>query len=92
MAANAEANGEDRVQRVMLDRPPNLARPLGSNHQVRLDSCLRVELPLLVEVLQVQVDVLERRLEQLGHHGLREPQRIALEAALDPRAVGRTTS
>jgi hypothetical protein len=48
MAANAEANGEDRVQRVMLDRPPNLAPPLGSNHQVRLDSCLRVELPLLV--------------------------------------------
>jgi hypothetical protein len=33
----------------------------------------------------VQVDVLERRLEQLGHQGLREPQRLAFEAALDAR-------
>jgi len=34
MAANAEASGEDRVQRVMLDGAPNLAPPLGSNHQL----------------------------------------------------------
>jgi hypothetical protein len=30
-AANAEANGEDRVQRAMLDGPPNGPRSLGSN-------------------------------------------------------------
>ena len=47
MTADPKPNGEDSVQRVVLDGPPDLARPLGSNHQVRLDSCLCVEFDLL---------------------------------------------
>jgi hypothetical protein len=70
----------------VLDGPPDLARPLGSNHQARLDSCLCVEFAFLVDVLKVEVDVLDRRLKQLGHEGLRQPDRLALEAALDARA------
>src|SRR5262249_15070848 len=86
MAADAETDDEDGGERVVLHGTPDLPRPLRSNHQVRLDSCPRVELPLLVDVLQMEVDVLERRLEQLGHEGLREPDRLALEAAVDARA------
>jgi hypothetical protein len=63
MAADAEADREDRLEVVVLDGATDLPRPLGSNNQVRLDSCPRVELALLVNVLQMQVDVLERGLE-----------------------------
>lgn len=47
MTADPKPNGADSVRRVVLDGPPDLARRLGSNHQVRLDSCHCVEFALL---------------------------------------------
>jgi len=40
LAADAEADGEeDRREVLVLDGATDLPRPLGSNDQVRLDSC-----------------------------------------------------
>jgi hypothetical protein len=71
---------------VVLDIARNRAFSLGSNYPVGPDSWLSGELPLVVDVHEVLVDRADVLLEQLGHQGLREPDRLALEAALDTRS------
>ena len=67
----------------MLDEPADLPVPLDSNYPEFPDSCPRIQLPFLVDVLQMLVDRPDVLLEQLGDQGLRKPDRLLLEAAFD---------
>jgi hypothetical protein len=86
VAADAEADGEDGVEGVVLDFTGNRAIPLGSNYPVAPDSCLQAQFALVVDVHEVLVDRADVLLEQLRHQGLGEPKGLALEAALDAGA------
>lgn len=53
MAADTEADGEDRFEIVVLDLARNRAVSLGSNHPATPDSCLSGRLALVVDVHEV---------------------------------------
>ena len=91
LAAHAVADGQHRRQGVVFDLARNRAITLGSNHPGSPDGCLGLHLALLEDVAEVLVDRAHVLVEQRGHLRLREPQRLALEAADEPRAavVGR---
>jgi len=86
MAADAIADGDDRGEVVVLDIPGNLAASFGSNYSILSNSCRRVQFLLGVKLTEVVVYGVHADLEEFGHQGLREPERLPLEAALDPRA------
>lgn len=54
-AADAEADGEDGVEVVVLDLAGDGTLTLGSNYSMASNSCLRRQLPLGVDLLQVVV-------------------------------------
>jgi len=67
----------------MLDRPTDSATSLDLNYRGILGSCFFGELALCADVLEVQPDVVSRRVEQLGHLLLREPDRFMVEADVE---------
>ena len=67
----------------MLDIAGNLPLALAANYTEFPDSCRRVEFGLLVDVLQMLVDRANILLKQFRDQGLRKPDGLALEAALD---------
>jgi len=67
----------------MLGRSARSAASLDLNYRVILGSRFFVELDLGVDVLDVQSDVVSRRVEQLGHLLLREPGRLVLEPHIE---------
>mgnify|MGYP001578538324 CR=1 FL=1 len=69
----------------MLDLARNLPFPLGANYPEFPDGCLATELPLVEDVHEVLVDGPHVLLEQIGDQRLRQPDGLALEAALDAR-------
>jgi putative ATP-dependent endonuclease of the OLD family len=83
VAAHAEADGEDGVDGVEVQRASHVAETLSANLKVLLTSCVGEQLAVGVQLTEVLRDLLRGRLEQLGHLGLREPERLALEPALD---------
>jgi len=64
----------------MFDRAGHLPAPLLSNCQVFLDACRPVQFTLREQVLDVEADVLLRRLKELNHLVLREPGLLVLHA------------
>ena len=83
MGLDAVADGDDDVEVVMVDRPPNLTVSLGLNCQVLLDGCLGTQFALLENILNVQADILFGRLEQFRHRPLGKPDGIAFKPHLD---------
>lgn len=83
--ADAVADREDDGEAVVLDLPRDLALTLCSNHPEFPDGCGAVEFALLVDVHEVLVDGPDVLLEQLRQEGLRQPERLAFETALDAR-------
>src|SRR5690606_14187449 len=56
---------------------------LLANYREILGSCRLLKLPLLVNVLEVQADVVTGSAEQLGHLRLRQPHGLSLQPHLD---------
>ena len=82
------AHGEDGVEAVERDRALHLAGALDLNGQGFLDSCRRVQLPVLEDVLQVQGDVLFRGVKEFRHFELGQPHSLLLRPELDLAASG----
>jgi hypothetical protein len=71
----------------VLDRPADSAAPLESNYRGVLGSCFFGEFALGPDALEVQPDLVGRRVEQLGHLILCDTDRIVLEAHLTVRGL-----
>jgi hypothetical protein len=56
------------------------------------DNCLGVQLLFIEDVLDVLVNRPDVLIEQLGHHLLREPDRLILQAYIDPHAPAMSCS
>ena len=85
LAADAEADGEDGIEVVVVHQPFDLPGTLVLNYPEFPDSCPRGEFTLLVDVLEVLVDGADVLLKQVGHELLREPDSLVLKPALDAR-------
>jgi hypothetical protein len=69
----------------VLDLPGHFPLTLAANYPEFPDSCRRVQLGLLIDVLQVLVDRADILLKQLRDQDLRKPDGLVLEAAIDAR-------
>jgi hypothetical protein len=57
----------------VLDRPSDLPITFTTNYRGILGSCPLIELSTVEHVFEVQADIIDRRLEQIGHLPLRQP-------------------
>ena len=85
MGLHPVADRDDDVEVVELDLALDLTAALGLNRQGFLDGCRPLQLALIVDIPDVETDVLLRRLKQLGHLGLAQPDGLLLEPDLDAR-------
>lgn len=76
-------HGNDGVEVVVLEPASYLPHALLANYREILGSCRLLKLPLLVNVLEVQADVVTGSAEQLGHLRLRQPHGLSLQPHLD---------
>ena len=72
----------------MIDEPGHLPGAFGLNYPEFPDSCLRRQLPFVIDVHEVLVNGLHRDLEQVGDEPLREPNGLAVQADLDGQSAG----
>jgi len=87
---DAIAYRDDRVEVVVLEVALHLPSALDANCQEFLSGCRLLQLAVRIDVLQVHQHVLGRRLEQLRHLPLGQPDLVAVELDLHPdAAVGR---
>ena len=82
------ADGNNRIQIVVIDLTRHLAGTLGLNCSEFPKSCVRADLTLLKDVLQVFVDGWNRDLKQPCHQLLGEPDGFILVAHFQPVPAG----
>src|ERR1700745_81183 len=70
----------------VVDLTSGLRGALQTNYPEFPDSCLPAQFALFEDVHQVLVDRPHILLEKIGQEGLREPDRIEIDPALDARA------
>ena len=85
MGADAVTDGENGVEVVVIDQARYLAGALGLNYSEFPNSCPGVQFTLVVDVPEMLVDGRHRNPKELSDQGLREPDRLILEAAFDAR-------
>src|SRR5205823_6230140 len=83
--ADAVADSENGFQTVVIDLAFDGTGALQTNYPEFPDSCPAVQLALIEDVDQMLVDRADVLVEQLRNLRLREPDRLVLEAALNPR-------
>src|SRR5690606_33606451 len=81
-AADLIPRGSGGCVVVVLEPASYLPRSLLANYREILGSCRLLKLPLLVNVLEVQADVVTGSAEQLGHLRLRQPHGLSLQPHL----------
>ena len=82
LRADSITDGQDGIEVVVVNRPSNLSLAFRLNCQVLLDCCCRIELLLLEDVLEMQADILLRRLKQFCDCNLSQPDGLAIESDL----------
>ena len=75
--------GEDGIEIVEGNRPPDIAHALNLNYRGFLGSCIASQFAVLVNVLQVQPNVVLTDLKQLGNLPLAQPNSGVDDAKLD---------
>jgi hypothetical protein len=85
MRTDAVADGQNRVEVVVVNRAGNLAISLGLNYSEFPNSSRRVEFTILENALQVLIDGRHRDLEQSRDQPLWKPDRFMRQSHFDPR-------
>ncbi len=72
---------------VVLDLAGDLAATLQSNYSILSNSCLPLELAIIVNLFKMVIYGVHSDLKQFGDQCLSEPNRLILKAALDARTT-----
>jgi hypothetical protein len=86
IAAHAEAHSEDRSEVVVLNPARSRAIAFGSNYSITSNSCLALELALLVGLLEMVSHRAHADVKEPRHERLQEPDGPFLEPAFDARS------
>ena len=84
-AVDSMAKGDNHVEIVMVDMPPNRTCSLGLNCQVFLDSSIPIQLTRIINSLYVLIYILFRSIKQVGKLLLRQPYVIVFKTRHDSR-------